>query len=142
MQQVLRQAVENLKVDIETHKVSIRLYPLPVVKADEVQLIQLCQNLISNSIKYRRTDEPLNIAVSAQRKDDEWVFRFKDNGMGIERSLFEKIFSKFQRGYSGRREGMGLGLYICKRVVERHGGRMWVNARPGKGTTFYFTLPA
>jgi PAS domain S-box-containing protein len=141
IRQVIRHAVENLGSAVEAHKVAIRVDEVPSVKGDELQLVQLFQNLISNSINYRRADEPLTIQISSVRKGDDWVFRFKDNGMGIESSAFQKIFLSFQRGtHTGA--GMGLGLAICKRILERHGGRIWVDSKTGRGSSFYFSLPA
>lgn len=141
MDGVIRQAMENLRGEIEANGVEIRVERLPSVVGDEIQLVQLAQNLLGNSIRYRKTDEQLTVGISYERHGNEWVFRLKDNGIGIEQSLFEKIFVTFQRGRPGRHEGLGLGLSICKKIVEQHGGRIWVNARPGKGTTFYFSLP-
>lgn len=141
MNRAVSQAVDNLRLDIEAYDVHIRTESLPVIWGDEVQIMQLCQNLIGNSIKYRKESEPLTISISSERHADEWVFRFKDNGIGIQNSLFEKIFMKFQRGSAAAREGLGLGLTICKRIVERHGGRIWVNAKLGKGSSFYFSIP-
>jgi PAS domain S-box-containing protein len=138
---VIRHAIENLGSAVEAYNVKVRVDDMPSIKGDELQLVQLFQNLISNSINYRRTDEPLTIQISSERKGDEWVFRFKDNGMGIDNSSFQKIFLSFQRG-TRTGAGMGLGLAICKRILERHGGRIWVDSKTGRGSSFYFSLPA
>ena len=113
-----------------------------MVSAVPQMLGQLLQNLIGNAIKFRG-DRPPVVRVSAQRDGDEWVFAVGDQGIGIEPQHFERIFRLFQRLHT-REEyaGTGLGLAICQKVVERHGGRIWVDSQPGQGTTFFFTLPA
>jgi chemotaxis family two-component system sensor kinase Cph1 len=114
---------------------------LPNVMGDSTQLAQLLQNLISNAIKFR-SDKPLRIHVSARRSESEYIFSMADNGIGIEPEFFNRIFVIFQRLH-GRDEysGTGIGLAVCKKIVERHGGRIWVESESGKGTTFFFTLP-
>ena len=98
------------------------------------------QNLISNGIKFRG-DRPPQIHVSARRDADRWVFAVRDNGIGIEQQYWEQIFVIFQRLHTRQKyAGTGIGLAICKRIVERHGGRIWLDSQPGQGTTFYFTL--
>lgn len=109
--------------------------------AEDVQLVQLFQNLIDNAIKFRG-EEPPHVYVSAEQKGNGWVFSVRDNGIGIEMEYAEPIFQIFQRLHSrGKYSGTGMGLAICKRIVERHGGRIWVKSQPGEGATFYFTIP-
>src|SRR5688572_8724651 len=114
--------------------------PLPTVMADEVQLMQLLQNLIGNAIKFRAARPP-RVVISAVKHDDRWRFSVQDNGIGIELRFAERIFQMFQRLHEkDRYDGSGIGLSIAKRIVERHGGRIWVESTVGEGTTFYFTL--
>ena len=114
---------------------------LPGVWCDPIQIGQVLQNLIANAVKFRGT-EPPKIRVGARRRGAEWVFSVKDNGIGIEPEYFDRIFVIFQRLQSRvQYEGTGMGLAIGKRIIERHGGRIWVESGPGAGSTFYFTLP-
>lgn len=132
----------NLKVTIQENEAVILKDPLPVVMGDGLLLSQLFQNLISNAIKFRSTDRP-RIEITAAPQKKEWIFKVKDNGIGIAPEFHERIFIIFQRLH-GRAEfpGTGIGLAICKKVVELHGGRIWVESNPGQGSTFFFTLPA
>ncbi len=148
---VLRAALANLKAAVEESKAVITFDELPIVTGDETQLTQLFQNLISNAIKYR-SERPLRIHVSVKSISDPAVqsviqagrlFSISDTGIGIERAHFEKIFEIFQRLHADEKKypGTGIGLAICKKIVERHGGRIWVESKPGEGSVFYFTLP-
>ncbi|MHB8790133.1 MAG: PAS domain S-box protein [Desulfobulbaceae bacterium] len=141
LESVLAKTVLHLRTAIEESGARIEFETLPEVLADETQLNTLLQNLLSNALKFRG-DEPPLIHVSATREDDEWIVCIRDNGIGLDPQFAERIFLIFQRLH--RREeyaGTGIGLAICKRVVERHGGRIWVESAPGRGAAFYFSLP-
>jgi PAS domain S-box-containing protein len=134
-------AVLNLQSAIEESNAVITHDKLPSVMADASQLNSLFQNLFSNAIKFHGMEAP-RIHVSAERKEDDWIFSVKDNGIGIKPSESERIFAVFQRLHGrGEYPGTGIGLAICKRIVERHGGRIWVESEPEKGSVFFFTIP-
>jgi PAS domain S-box-containing protein len=138
---VLDRALQSVSGSAQEAGVRITRDPLPTLCVDAVQMAQLFQNLIGNAIKFRN-DRPAEIHVSAQRQaDDSWLFAVRDNGIGIEPQYFERIFLIFQRLHT-RNEypGTGIGLAICKKIVERHGGRLWVESQPGQGSSFYFTI--
>ncbi len=138
---LLGEAIRNLAVVIEQKRAVITNDALPTVRADASQLVQLFQNLISNAIKFQGENIP-HIHVSAQDKGREWVFSVRDNGIGIDRKYADRIFVIFQRLHT-RQEypGTGIGLAVCKKIVERHGGRIWFESERGKGSTFFFTIP-
>ncbi len=137
----LKVALVNLKVAIEESHAKVTSDPLPVVKADSGQLTQLFQNLIGNAIKFRGK-EPPRVQVSAKRRAKEWEFTVQDNGIGIEPQHMERIFVIFQRLHTAAEfPGTGIGLAICKKIAERHGGRLWVTSEPGAGSAFHFTIP-
>jgi PAS domain S-box-containing protein len=134
-------AIANLHVAITESGATITHDPMPRVCGDLVQLIQLFQNLLSNAIKFRGT-EPPRIHVGVQTRDLNWVFSVQDNGIGIDPQYFRRIFVIFQRLHTQHEyPGTGIGLAVCKKIVERHHGRIWVESEPGQGTTFYFALP-
>jgi PAS domain S-box-containing protein len=138
---VLARALADLQVAIQESGALVTHDPLPTVVADDVQLAQLLANLILNAVKFR-DHKPPRIHVKAERREREWVFSVSDNGIGIDPAQSERIFVIFQRLHDkDDYPGTGIGLAICKKIVERHAGRMWVESEPGKGSTFYFTLP-
>ncbi|CAN5907680.1 hypothetical protein BH23ACT11_BH23ACT11_28200 [soil metagenome] len=138
---VFEAALANLKVAVEDSGAEVTAEDLPTVMGDQTQLLQLFQNLIANSMKFRREGVSPKVRVGAERRDGEWLISISDNGIGINPDDAERIFHIFERLHSREEyEGTGIGLAVCKRIVERHGGSIWVE--PGEGTTFYFTLPA
>ena len=138
---VLRQALANLHAAVRETGATVTHDPLPSVLGDPVQLMQLLQNLIGNAIKFRGDGVP-QVHVGAEASDGEWVFSVRDNGIGIDPAEAQGLFVIFQRLGSRRQyPGTGIGLAICKKIVERHGGRIWVESEPGQGATFRFTLP-
>ncbi|WP_313933745.1 MULTISPECIES: PAS domain-containing protein [unclassified Calothrix] len=152
---VLAKAIANLQIAIQESQATITAEPLPQVVADNSQLIQVFQNLLANAIKFRQ-EEPPQIYITATRNTiesnpenshhnslaAEWLFSFRDNGIGLESQYAEKIFVIFQRLHSrSKYPGTGIGLAICKKIVERHGGRIWMESKPGTGSIFYFTIP-
>ncbi len=137
----LDNAVRNLKVAIEETHAIVSHDPLPTVPADATQLCQIFQNLIGNAVKFHGPERP-RIHVSAKQQGGEWCFSVRDNGIGIDPRNSDRIFVIFQRLHAGREyPGTGIGLAITKKIVERHGGRIWVKSEPGQGSTFSFTIP-
>lgn len=134
-------AVQNLQSAIEESKAGISVDPLPTVKGQHTHLLQVFQNLIANSIKYRAT-RPLTIHVWAQRHDSQWVVNVRDNGQGFDPKYASEVFGAFKRLHGGEYAGSGIGLATCKRIVEGFGGRIWVTPEVDKGCTFSFSLPA
>jgi PAS domain S-box-containing protein len=141
-EKVLNEALADLQTSIEESRAIVTHDLLPVIKTDARQLSQVFQNLVGNAIKYRSAELP-RIHVSATKNGgNEWIFSVRDNGMGMDPQYFERIFVLFQRLHGrGEFEGTGIGLAICKKIVERLGGRIWVESQPEKGSTFYFSLP-
>jgi signal transduction histidine kinase len=132
---VMASVLKNLQPEIRAAEASIRINPLPVVLGNEHRLEQVFQNLVSNAICYRRPDFPLQVRVSATQEEGEWIFCVEDNGMGIEAEYRERIFELFQ-------PGVGMGLSICRRAIEQHGGRIWVVSEPSRGSRFLFAIPS
>ena len=130
----------SLQASIRENNVRIDRGPMPDLMVDRVQMLQVLQNLISNAIKYRRDEAPV-IHVFAQRSSTEWTISVADNGRGFSSEFSERIFGLFQRLHGRDVEGTGMGLYIAKRIVERHGGRIWAESKEGFGSTFFFSLP-
>lgn len=138
---ILNQVQSDLEIYAKENKATISHDPLPEVMADSSQLGQVFQNLIANGIKFHGEEAP-KIHISVEKKEREWLFSVHDNGIGIDPQYSEKIFEVFKRLHKKEDyPGTGIGLAICKKIVERHGGRIWVESELGKGATFYFTLP-
>jgi light-regulated signal transduction histidine kinase (bacteriophytochrome) len=137
----LDDAIRNLQSLIEENSATITRGPLPMVAGDAVQLTRLFQNLLVNAIKYRSEETP-HIHVAADSGGSEWLFSVKDNGIGIEPQYAEKVFGIFKcLQPRDKSSGSGMGLAICRKIVSRHEGRIWVDSELGKGATFYFSLP-
>jgi PAS domain S-box-containing protein len=139
---VLEAALANLRVAVEESGAQVTWDAMPTVRGDEVQLVQLFQNLVGNAIKFRR-EEPPRVHVGVRKEGAWWEISVRDNGIGIDEPYVDRIFVIFRRLHGkSEYQGTGIGLAICKKIVERHGGRIWVESRPGVGSTFLFTLPA
>nr|WP_308796222.1 PAS domain-containing protein [Tolypothrix sp. FACHB-123] len=152
---IVEKAIANLQIAIAESNAVITAEPLPQLLADTTQLVQVFQNLIGNAIKFRR-EEPPQIYITATKNtiesnsenshltplENEWLFSVRDNGIGLESQYADKIFVIFQRLHSrSKYPGTGIGLAICKKIIERHGGRIWLESKPGEGSVFYFTIP-
>jgi light-regulated signal transduction histidine kinase (bacteriophytochrome) len=138
---VLGDALRNLAASLKAAQAQVTHDSLPSLRADDTQMTQLFQNLIGNAIKFRG-EEPPQIHVGVNREPERWVFSVRDNGISIEPQYFERIFQLFQRLHTRKYyPGTGIGLAICKRIVERHGGTIWVESQPGQGSTFFFSIP-
>ena len=137
---VVQSAIMNLTLTIQENHAEISKVGLPVVSGDEIQLTQVFQNLIGNAIKYK-SDAPPKIEIAAEETPEEWIISVTDNGIGIDPQYSERIFGIFKRLHGRELPGTGMGLAICKRIVERHNGRIWVESQPGAGSKFSFSLP-
>ena len=139
---VYKKVIKNLEISITEHKAAITHDPMPKVLADDVQLVQLFQNLIGNSLKFCKDRLP-EVHIIIKQKGNKWLFGIKDNGIGIAPDYQERVFQIFQRLHTRQEyEGTGIGLAVCKKIVERHGGTIWIESEEGKGTTFWFSLTA
>jgi light-regulated signal transduction histidine kinase (bacteriophytochrome) len=140
---LLEQVVLNLKMALTETEAELTYGELPTVMGNDVQLVQLFQNLISNSLKFTRSGVPPKITISAQPQAQQWLFAIQDNGIGIASEHLEQVFTAFHRLHSAKvYPGSGIGLTTCQKIVERHGGQIWVESQPEVGSTFYFTLQA
>lgn len=143
VQDPLKEAMDNLRHIIVKNQAIIKFDALPTVKADDRLLMQLFQNLIQNAIKFKSEDRDPEIHIGCKKENRYWLFWVKDNGIGIEPQHYERIFNVFSHiNDTGKYAGSGIGLSVCKKIVERHGGRIWVESEIGNGSTFYFTIPA
>jgi light-regulated signal transduction histidine kinase (bacteriophytochrome) len=138
-EKAIQKVMLNLQAAIEQNGARVTWEALPTVHAHEIRLVQLLQNLIGNAIKYRSA-EPPEIHVSAERRDADWLFSVQDNGIGIEPEYSQQVFGIFKRLHGQTYEGTGIGLAICQRIVERYGGRIWVESKPAAGSKFCFTI--
>ncbi|MGB9937258.1 MAG: PAS domain S-box protein [Methanobacterium sp.] len=140
--EALEDALSNLKSAIKNNNARIIYNDLPVINADKNQITRIFQNLIGNALKFRKKNEPLQIHILVQIKEDEYIFSVQDNGIGIEEQYSDHIFEVFKRLHAIEEyKGAGIGLAIVKRIIDRHGGHIWVESSLGNGSTFYFTLP-
>jgi signal transduction histidine kinase len=139
---IVQDVIHDLDATITESKVTISIHSLPSLEAYPVELKQLFQNLISNAIKFRKKEVPLKIIIEAKEEDNYWTFSVTDNGIGIDEKFHEKIFIIFQRLHTrSKYEGTGIGLAYCKKIVELHGGKIWVESNPTVGSIFYFSIP-
>jgi PAS domain S-box-containing protein len=143
LNRVLGDALSNLAAVVREENTIITRADLPLITGDEIQLLQLFQNLIGNAIKFRNPNVRPEVHISSKKEQQEWTFSIRDNGIGIEKKYLDQIFQIFQRLHTAAEyPGAGIGLAVCKRIVERHGGRIWVESMPGEGSTFFFTIPS
>ena len=137
---LLKKVQSDLKISIEESKSDLVIFELPEIYCDELQIRQLFQNLISNAIKFRSESAPI-IKISAERADRHWLFKVEDNGIGIDMKFKDQVFQIFSRLHSqDKYPGSGIGLSICKKILERHGGQIWLESASGQGTTIFFTI--
>ena len=141
-EEILDQTLSSLKTAIDESKAVITIDQLPTIMVDDKQMIQLFQNLISNAIKFRKKNENMEVHISCMKVSNNYLFSISDNGIGIEPQFKDRIFEVFQRLHTrDEYSGTGIGLAICKKIVERHGGQIWIESEFGEGSTFYFTIP-
>jgi PAS domain S-box-containing protein len=138
----LEAAITHLEQAIEESGASVTHDPLPTLQVDRGQMVRLFQNLVGNAVKYRKPDQPPKVHVSAEQKGTEWIIAIRDNGIGFKPEYASAIFAPFKRLHTAEEyPGTGVGLAICRRIVQAQGGRIWAESQPGEGTTFFFTLP-
>jgi signal transduction histidine kinase len=142
LEDLLMDVLRSVKVLVDETGATVRHNGLPVVYGDPAQLRQVLQNLIVNALKYRRQEVAPEVEIGVRRNGGEWLVWVRDNGMGFAQEFSDRIFGIFKRLHGREVPGTGIGLAICKTVVERHGGRIWAESEIGKGSTFFFTLPA
>lgn len=136
LESIVERSINDLSLTIKENNALVTVKPLPTVLANPQKMAQLFQNLIANAIKYRGEATPI-IMIQSELKDNQWLISVQDNGIGIKPEHFERIFAIFQRLHSrDKYSGTGIGLAICKKIVERHGGRIWLESEFGVGTTF------
>jgi PAS domain S-box-containing protein len=137
---LIKKVQSDLKISIEENKAEFILFDLPDIYCDELQVRQLFQNLISNAIKFRSDNAPI-IKISAEKADRHWLFKVEDNGIGIDMKFKDQVFQIFSRLHAqDKYQGSGIGLSVCKKILERHGGQIWLESTPGRGTTIFFTI--
>lgn len=141
LSECVRDSLANLRKTVEENQARVEIDSLPRLTGQRSQFVQLFQNLIGNAVKYHG-DQPPTVRVTAERREQDWLFGVRDNGIGIDPQYQQQVFELFHRLH-GRKEysGTGIGLAICKKIVESHGGTIWVDSQPGQGATFWFTLP-
>ena len=143
LETVLEEVLADLHSQLQEAGTTVQRNLLPTVFGHAEQLRSLFQNLLTNAVKYRHPDRHPNVQINAAKSHDQWEIRVEDNGIGIAEPHKERIFDVFQRLHTSKEyEGMGIGLALCKKIVERHGGHIWVESKPEQGATFVFTLPA
>ena len=139
-EELIEEVLFNLEIIIKENKAIITRDPLPIISSDRLQMQQLFQNIIGNAIKYN--DKMPRIHISAGKDEENWIFGVSDNGIGIDPEHYKRIFKVFKRLHTKEEyDGTGIGLAICQKIVDRNGGRIWVESELGEGSTFYFTIP-
>lgn len=141
LEEALAEALQHLRSDIEEAGAVVTSDTLPQVACNQAQMVQLFQNLVGNALKYRKPGSAARVHISASSQGDEWIISVHDDGIGFQQEYAEQIFEVFQRLHGSEYSGTGMGLAICKHIVERHGGRIWATSRPGEGSVFAFSLP-
>ena len=142
LNKTVTQVLQNLGKAVESNEAEVLFEQLPNVQADQSQICQVLQNLIANAIKFKGDDKPM-IHIKSEQEGDRWIVSVSDNGVGFEQKDANRVFEIFQRLHGARMfSGTGIGLAVCKKIIDQHGGRIWAESQPGKGTTFSFSLPA